>query len=369
MTSATQTLAFEYNADGMRTKKTNADGVSEYYYHGTQLVHIKRTEGNTTSNLHFYYNAEGKPAMVKYNGAYYVYVTNLQGDIIGIADNTKAWVVRYRYDAWGKHTHMYGTMRNTLGKLNPFRYRGYVFDEETGDYWLRSRYYRPLWGRFLNADALVKGNLYCYCENDPINSEDRSGLTPCAAGIFGDDGDEDWFLFEESYNRYIRAHEVNSIINSYQPVGYSITVDGLFRNFDLFIERKTRFDGEGDTGCGVAVRAGILSEFGRYSNDDYSGGASSIFNYDSIVNGLISEIGMAALIPGMLLGTRGKTNKYPVYNVEHIGVYAGLHDFKKGKGPEPAVYSYNTRLKRFNLLPFNKNEWVYFGWHRAIVHE
>ena len=144
-------------------------------------MHLKRTEGNTVSNLHFYYNAEGKPAMVKYNGAYYVYVTNLQGDIIGIADNTKAWVVRYRYDAWGKHTHMYGTMRNTLGKLNPFRYRGYVFDEETGDYWLRSRYYRPGWGRFLNADEvefncrLENRNAYMYCNCNPINRIDVDG--------------------------------------------------------------------------------------------------------------------------------------------------------------------------------------------------
>ncbi|MEA4933535.1 MAG: RHS repeat-associated core domain-containing protein [Lawsonibacter sp.] len=46
-------------------------------------------------------------------------------------------------------------MANTLGKDNPFRYRGYVWDEETGLYYLRSRYYDPSWGRFVNADKLT----------------------------------------------------------------------------------------------------------------------------------------------------------------------------------------------------------------------
>ncbi len=41
-----------------------------------------------------------------------------------------------------------------LGKGNPFRYRGYVYDDETKLYYLRSRYYNPAWGRFINADSL-----------------------------------------------------------------------------------------------------------------------------------------------------------------------------------------------------------------------
>lgn len=69
-----------------------------------------------------------------------------------------------------------------MGKLNPFRYRGYVYDEETGLYYLRSRYYNPEWGRFISADALLGKtgkllghNLYCYCENEPIACFDPSG--------------------------------------------------------------------------------------------------------------------------------------------------------------------------------------------------
>ena len=68
-----------------------------------------------------------------------------------------------------------GSLASTLGTAQPFRYRGYVYDVETGLYYLRSRFYNPVWGRFINADILVKGNLYRYCHNSPISRIDASG--------------------------------------------------------------------------------------------------------------------------------------------------------------------------------------------------
>jgi len=67
-------------------------------------------------------------------------------------------------------------MASTLGKVQPFRYRGYVFDEETDLYYLRSRYYEPGMCRFINADILVKGNLFCYCHNVPSCTFDQDGF-------------------------------------------------------------------------------------------------------------------------------------------------------------------------------------------------
>lgn len=55
---------------------------------------------------------------------------NLQGGIVGILDSTGALVVEYKYDAWGKLLSTTGSLADTLGKRNPFRYRGYVYDEE-----------------------------------------------------------------------------------------------------------------------------------------------------------------------------------------------------------------------------------------------
>ena len=108
----------------------------------------------------------------------YSYVYSLQGDVVGLLDSTGALVVEYRYDAWGKPISTTGSLASTLGKLNPFRYRGYVFDEESGLYYLRSRYYNPIWNRFINADTIIsiyKSNLYVYCHNNTITFIDING--------------------------------------------------------------------------------------------------------------------------------------------------------------------------------------------------
>ena len=87
-----------------------------------------------------------------------------------------------RFDSWGKPLSTSGSLASTLGKDNPFRYRGYVYDEETGFYYLQSRYYNPEVGRFISADVLLSTgqgvlghNAYAYCLNDPINSVDSTG--------------------------------------------------------------------------------------------------------------------------------------------------------------------------------------------------
>ena len=85
-----------------------------------------------------------------------------------------------------------GTLATTLGTLNPFRYRGYVYDEETGLYYLRSRYYNPEWGRFVNADELqsvlgakVSHNLFAYTMNAPIFRIDSDGYSSEDMSIWG----------------------------------------------------------------------------------------------------------------------------------------------------------------------------------------
>ena len=134
--------------------------------------------------LHFFYDSNSKPAFVEYNGVKYRYLHNLQGDIIGIVDSNGTLVVEYKYDAWGKPVSTTGSLAGTLGTLNPFRYRGYMYDAETGLCYLRSRYYSPELHRFINADKLINTNLYFYCENASINRIDSSGLSSiCAEAV------------------------------------------------------------------------------------------------------------------------------------------------------------------------------------------
>ena len=173
MQKAGVTVEFVYNADGLRVQKTVNGVATKYTLHGKNVVHM--TSG--TDELHFFYDAQNRPAVVVYNGTAYAYVKSLQGDVVAILDENGNAVVSYGYDAWGAPLWCTGELAETLGKVQPFRYRGYVFDEETGLYYLRSRYYNPRWGRFVNADgAIIQKNLFAYCSNGPIVGYDPSGF-------------------------------------------------------------------------------------------------------------------------------------------------------------------------------------------------
>ena len=172
------TMLFTYDADGMRTGRSNGATAYSYIYTGGQLTQM--TVGSNT--LTFTYDATGTPLAVTYNDTTYYYAVNLQGDVVAILDRTGTAMVSYTYDAWGNPFTTTGTLATTLGAHNPLRYRGYVYDTETGLYYLQSRYYNPLTGRFLNADALVStgqgllgNNMFAYCGNNPVNGADPAG--------------------------------------------------------------------------------------------------------------------------------------------------------------------------------------------------
>ena len=141
----------------------------------------------------FTYTESGTPFSVTCYDAYLdkeyecLYITNLQGDVVGIYDAAKSsMVISYTYDAWGRLVGKDGTSSDyaQLEMNNPLLYRGYQYDYETGFYYLQSRYYDPSVGRFLNADdtafigasgTLLGWNLFVYCENNPVSGFDYSG--------------------------------------------------------------------------------------------------------------------------------------------------------------------------------------------------
>ena len=120
------------------------------------------------------------------------YQRNLQGDVIGIYNTSGTKIVEYGYDAWGNCTVISGTSY-AIANDNPIRYRGYYCDNETGWYFLNARYYAPELRRFISPDDTlyldpesVNGlNLYCYCNNDPVNYVDPSGMFAIASFLIG----------------------------------------------------------------------------------------------------------------------------------------------------------------------------------------
>jgi len=162
---------YYYDENGIRTRKVVGATTTNYNYNGSLLMSL--TQGANT--LLFSYDASGQVVSVNFNGTDYYYLRNGQGDIVKIINASGTSVVEYKYDTWGKPLAPTGTLASTLGAIQPFRYRGYIFDNETGWYYLKSRYYDPSLKRFISRDVYMSTgqgilglNMYAYCNNSPV---------------------------------------------------------------------------------------------------------------------------------------------------------------------------------------------------------
>jgi len=180
---------YEYNSNGIRTKKTLAGTVKyDYVVDGSRILSetVTHSSMGTTYTLYYLYDETGSVQGFIYNNQHYYFQKNLQGDVIRILNNYSEVVTEYTYDAWGKVLTTTGSLASTVGAYNPFRYRSYYYDSETGFYYLQSRYYDPVVGRFLNADAFVStgqgfsgNNMFAYCGNNPVIRTDDGGFSQC----------------------------------------------------------------------------------------------------------------------------------------------------------------------------------------------
>ena len=183
---------YVYDNDGRRIQKTVGDKVIRFYLDGDKIIAQKEEGGE---RMDFLYDEKGTPFAFEYQGKMYFYQTSLQGDIIGIVDSEGSQVVVYRYDAWGEVLVSSDASGFGLAQINPLRYRVYYYDQETGLYYLQTRYYDPKVRRFLNADdasvltkdpeQLTEKNLYAYCDDNPVMYRDDTGMFDIVSGIFG----------------------------------------------------------------------------------------------------------------------------------------------------------------------------------------
>ena len=186
-----KSFTYTYDGNGMRYKKVVNGATTNYYYNGTQLLMEDRVGG--LDRIYYIYGASGISGMVcrsGYTQNIYYFDKNTLGDIVAIRNPQGDVVARYTYDAWGNHK-VYNangttdTNQSSIGNVNPFRYRGYYYDTETGFYYLQTRYYDPTICRFINADnyelvaelsqMVGQLNLYAYANNNPIMLTDETG--------------------------------------------------------------------------------------------------------------------------------------------------------------------------------------------------
>lgn len=185
-------IQYFYDHTGSRTKKI-VDGVATEYRMAGDLLMSETTNGQT---LWFTYDSNANLFSMVTGGKHYFYQRNLQNDIIALVDESGDTVVNYTYDSWGKVLSITGSRKDTIGQLNPFRYRGYYYDKETGMYYLKNRYYDPELRRFISSDAVTtlaastetlhNRNLYTYCNQNPLTRSDSNGnLWTAVAGAVG----------------------------------------------------------------------------------------------------------------------------------------------------------------------------------------
>ena len=265
-----------YNNEGLRIKKCIDDGF-EYYtvnyaYEGTKLV----CEYTTSKRMDYLYDGNGILYGLIYNGNKYFYLRDHLANILGIIDSSGNLVVSYDYSAYGNLKSITGSMATTLGKDNHMRYKGYYFDEETGFYYCKSRYYVPEWCRWLNADnpAYLKpysatgNNLFAYCENNPVMYMDSFGdeaklVTMYTLGggglpivghcaLFIKVGENDWYFTQFAGNSKKNASIELTYIGNTDPLAYlesqystkytSITLDGDYSNSLVYAQGEQGSD-------------------------------------------------------------------------------------------------------------------------------
>ena len=180
LTNTNDNIIYEYNADGIRIKKV-VNGVTTSYTVFNGLIIEEAKEGTAGYTIKYLYDDNNLLVGFIYNNETYYYIRTLTGEITKIVNSAKEVVGEYYYDAYGNILNI--SSLSSIAQINPYRYKGYYYDQETNLYYCRSRYYSPEIYRWVSRDEIeyldpssITGcNLYVYCHNNPVMYMDENG--------------------------------------------------------------------------------------------------------------------------------------------------------------------------------------------------
>ena len=268
-----KTVSYRYDSEGKRTGKTVGTGQTEYIYAGGQLVSILGT--NPDYRIDLIYDESGVQSCIYTAGTaapvtYYL-IKNAQGDVMQLRDEADTIVANYAYDAFGRLlsvTDIDGKAisdQTSFAHRNPLRYRGYLYDSETGFYYLSSRYYDPKIRRFINADSqlnlrdgVLGFNVFAYCLNNPPAYADENGTIPTPK--------YDTFV-DNNTGEQVHIGRYHTLRYQLKGQGYEIHHIVEKRFLDIYPKLKTFYPSSNDIPC-VALRheahANVTASFRKF---------------------------------------------------------------------------------------------------------
>ena len=370
---------YQYDADGIRTRKTNYDGgYTEYYVVEGLPVAEQRFKSNGTKQyiLRYLYDESNSPVGfgIYYPTAsspywqYYYFGKNIQGDVIALYRSdynstsktyTPTLVATYTYDPWGAPTGIYDANGSTISQTayhvaayNPFRYRGYRYDGDTRLYYLQSRYYDPAIGRFINADGyastgqgFIACNMFCYCGNNPVMGIDSTGKSFWFGAFLMGPNTWEFLMKLEKIYEWVNGtlHPEYSIDYRPQSIDDYRTADGTYAAYDnhnfnpesVFHEQILAVDIDGfgfdDDGKPTYASAGVTCITGGWETDNFD---LSLFDFGRAeVSAGFGETGVAFFAMATVYQPSASYD-FGLFSVTigaDIGSIGGGFDLRKGK--------------------------------------
>ncbi len=296
---------YTYGADNLRASKTVNGTKTEFVWNGQNLASETTDDVTTIYN----YDMTGVLGSKRDGEAEVRYHKDPHGNVLAMEKNY-ALLGEYTYDAFGNQ--LTGAEADT-----PFRYCGEYFDNESGNIYLRNRYYSTATGRFITEDPIKDGvNWYSYCSNNPVMLIDPLGLSNVPKDLDWDgdgriDTREDRNRFDTNKNRIADWNE-----NGISKQWYQLRNSNVLSDFPYVYQEDTELCWAACTSMVVEWFAKIKMDFIQIAKDKYGE------NYNRGTGGTVS-IGMHINEMGYLEDSGYEVDKY-VFN--YGDMYADKHN-------------------------------------------